>query len=363
MTTTSGFADGTTARRRLRRLERRRRGGQRRRRRPSSRRSRSNAMAELDGESVHRLPVQPAAGRARRRRQCGHSSGRASSCTGRRAARSTPPSTPVRPPDRGASCCWGPSRRAAGGSFAAEIVDLIDVHDITGVVFVGAMLADVPHTRPISIFVGSENEGVRTELASSAAPTRGRSASCPSSGDAVEAAGIPTLSIWASVPHYVHNAPSPKATLALIDKLDELERRGRSPGANWTSESTAWESGIDALAADDEDMAGYIEQLEQARDTVDSPEASARRSRRSSSATSGAVTARATARPTVVRRAALPAPLIESGGADRLVGGRLGSSSAGVARRARRHRSRRRRRRPPCGPVARACRARSTRAS
>ena len=164
-----------------------------------------------------------------------------------------------------------PSRSWRG--FAAEIVDLIDVHDVTGVVFLGAMLADVPHTRPISVFVSSENEAVRDEYTLERSTYEGPVGILSVLADAVEAAGVPTVSIWASVPHYVHNAPSPKATLALIEKLDELSGV-TIPRGELAAESTAWESGIDALAADDEDMAGYIEQLEQARDTVDSPEAS-----------------------------------------------------------------------------------------
>ncbi len=75
------------------------------------------------------------------------------------------------------------------------------------------------------------------------------------------------------MPHYVHNAPSPKAVLALIDKLEELVDV-TIPRGSLVEEAAAWEAGIDALAADDEEMAAYIEQLEQARDTVDSPEAS-----------------------------------------------------------------------------------------
>jgi hypothetical protein len=81
------------------------------------------------------------------------------------------------------------------------------------------------------------------------------------------------VSIWASVPHYVHNAPSPKATLALIEKLEEIVGLV-IPRGDLVAESAAWETGIDALAGDDDDMSAYIEQLEQARDTVDSPEAS-----------------------------------------------------------------------------------------
>jgi predicted ATP-grasp superfamily ATP-dependent carboligase len=164
-----------------------------------------------------------------------------------------------------------PSRSWRG--FAAEIVDLVDVHAITSVVFLGAMLADVPHTRPISVFVSSENADVRGQLGLERSTYEGPVGILSVLGDAVETAGVPALSIWASVPHYVHNAPSPKATLALIEKLDELS--GVSvPRGDLEDEAVAWESGIDALAADDDDMAGYIEQLEQARDTVDSPEAS-----------------------------------------------------------------------------------------
>ena len=60
---------------------------------------------------------------------------------------------------------------------------------------------------------------------------------------------------------------------ALLDKLEEITGVG-IPRDDLVEEASAWETGIDALAADDEDMAGYIEQLEQPRDTVDSPEAS-----------------------------------------------------------------------------------------
>ncbi|WP_233579749.1 proteasome assembly chaperone family protein [Frondihabitans sp. PhB188] len=158
-------------------------------------------------------------------------------------------------------------------SFAAEIVDLVDVHDIAGVVFLGAMLADVPHTRPISLYVGSENPDVRAELLVERSTYEGPVGILSVLSQSIEAAGVPTVSIWASVPHYVHNAPSPKASLAILEKVEEITGV-EVPRGDLVEEAAAWESGIDALAADDEDMAGYIEQLEQARDTVDSPEAS-----------------------------------------------------------------------------------------
>jgi hypothetical protein len=158
-------------------------------------------------------------------------------------------------------------------SFASDVVDSALAADISAVVFLGAMLADVPHTRPISISSSSENDAVRAELDLEKSAYEGPVGILSVLADAAERAGIPTLTIWASVPHYVHNAPSPKAMLALIDRLEELVDV-TIPRGDLVNESRTWEEGIDALAADDEDMAAYIVQLEQARDTVDSPEAS-----------------------------------------------------------------------------------------
>ncbi|WP_100344363.1 proteasome assembly chaperone family protein [Compostimonas suwonensis] len=158
-------------------------------------------------------------------------------------------------------------------SFAAEIVDAALAADIGGIVFLGAMLADVPHTRPISIFVSTENDQLRSELQIERSSYEGPVGILSVIADAAETVGIPTLSIWASVPHYVHNAPSPKAMLALIDKLEELIDVV-IPRGDLVEEASAWETGINQLAGEDEEMAAYIEQLEQARDTVDSPEAS-----------------------------------------------------------------------------------------
>jgi hypothetical protein len=164
-----------------------------------------------------------------------------------------------------------PSRSWKG--FTAELLDAALAADVGGIVMLGSMLADVPHTRPISIFTSSDNADVRAELSLERSNYEGPVGILSVFAEAAEAVGIPTISIWASVPHYVHNAPSPKAMLALIDKLEELIDV-TIPRGELVDEATAWEAGIDALAADDEDMAGYIQQLEQARDTVDSPEAS-----------------------------------------------------------------------------------------
>lgn len=158
-------------------------------------------------------------------------------------------------------------------SFTAEMLETIEDREITGIVFLGAMLADVPHTRPISVFVTSENEEVRRVHDLERSQYEGPVGILSVLAEAAEAAGIPTVSIWASVPHYVHSVPSPKATLALIEKLEALVGV-EIPRGDLEAQASAWEASIDTLAGEDDDMASYIAQLEQARDTVDSPEAS-----------------------------------------------------------------------------------------
>ena len=158
-------------------------------------------------------------------------------------------------------------------TFATETIDQALAADITGVIMLGALLADVPHTRPIAIHSSSENPEVRDELGVERSSYEGPVGILTVIAAMAEEAGIPTVSLWASVPHYVHNAPSPKATLALLDKLEELVDVV-IPRGDLLEEAREWEEGIDALANDDDEMRSYIDQLERARDAVEAPEAS-----------------------------------------------------------------------------------------
>ncbi|MBA8816195.1 hypothetical protein FHX48_001268 [Microbacterium halimionae] len=159
-------------------------------------------------------------------------------------------------------------------AFAAELTDVALREDITGVVSLGSMMSDVPHTRPITIFSGSENERLRTELSLERSSYEGPVGILSVLSEAVEKVGIPTASLWASVPHYVAgHTPSPKATLALLDRLEDLTGV-QIPRGTLPTEAAAWEASIDAAAADDEEMTEYIRGLEQTRDTWDSPDAS-----------------------------------------------------------------------------------------
>ncbi|WP_309103043.1 PAC2 family protein [Microbacterium sp.] len=159
-------------------------------------------------------------------------------------------------------------------AFAGEFIDVALRDDVTGLVTLGAMLSDVPHTRPISIFASSQNDEVRAAHGLERSLYEGPVGILSVFEHFAENAGIPTASLWASVPHYVATAaPSPKVTLALLDRLEELTGVDVARG-HLRTEAAAWEASIDAAAADDEDMAEYIRQLERTRDTWDSPDAS-----------------------------------------------------------------------------------------
>lgn len=159
-------------------------------------------------------------------------------------------------------------------AFASEFVDVALRDDVSGFVFLGAMLADVPHSRPISIFAASQNDQVRETLDLEKSLYEGPVGILSVLEHYAESAGIPTATLWASVPHYVANStPSPKVTLALLDRLGELTGVD-VPRTALRTEAAAWEASIDAAAADDDEMSEYIRQLEKTRDTWDSPEAS-----------------------------------------------------------------------------------------
>ncbi len=159
-------------------------------------------------------------------------------------------------------------------AFAAELVDVALREDVTGFVGLGSMMSDVPHTRPISVFAGSDNDRLRSALDLERSSYEGPVGILSVLAQSAEDAGIPSASLWASVPHYVAgHTPSPKATLALLDRLEKLTGADIPRGA-LAAESAAWEASIDAAAADDEEMTEYIRGLEQTRDAWDSPEAS-----------------------------------------------------------------------------------------
>jgi hypothetical protein len=158
-------------------------------------------------------------------------------------------------------------------SLASQLVDQALTYDIDGMVLVGAMLADVPHSRPVRMIMSSDESSVRNKLSIERSTYEGPVGILSVIGLQAQRAGIPALHVWAQVPHYVHTSPSPKATLAILDRLEDLLGMD-IPREELVDQADSWEENIDQLAAEDDEMLAYIQQLEKQRDTAEAPEAS-----------------------------------------------------------------------------------------
>lgn len=167
----------------------------------------------------------------------------------------------------------GPEPARRWRSFVDEVFEHVDANDIDAVIVMGALLADVPHSRPLPVHLASESVEVRRYFDIERSDYEGPIGLPSVIEQRASAEGMPTMSLWVSVPHYVHHAQSPKATLALLDRLEEVLDI-TIPRAELIAEAAEWERQIDSATQSDDDMESYIHQLEEVKDTVDSPEAS-----------------------------------------------------------------------------------------
>lgn len=158
-------------------------------------------------------------------------------------------------------------------AYTAELIASAKELNVDCIILVGALLADVPHTRPIPVTVTSDDELVRENLDIEPSTYEGPIGIVGVLSEVGLLADIPTLSLWAAVPHYVGQSPSPKAQLALLNRLEEMLHLSVDTHL-LVEESEAWERGVDELAIEDPEVAAYVRQLEEAKDTAELPEAS-----------------------------------------------------------------------------------------
>ncbi|QIK83424.1 PAC2 family protein [Sanguibacter sp. HDW7] len=158
-------------------------------------------------------------------------------------------------------------------TYCTELLRIADGLDVGTVVTLGGLLADVPHTRPIPVTATSDDPTTRALLDLPSSEYEGPTGIVGVLQSAARAHGLRSFSVWAAVPHYVAHGPSPKATLAILSRLEEL--LGLTvPLGDLVDDARAWEDGVDVLAREDEEIAEYVGQLEAAKDAVDLPEAS-----------------------------------------------------------------------------------------
>lgn len=157
--------------------------------------------------------------------------------------------------------------------YCGELLDIAGGLSTDTVITLGALLADVPHTRPIPVTVTSEDRAVRGLLDVESNSYEGPTGIVGVLQHEAAARGLRTLSLWAAVPHYVAHPPSPKAVLAMLHKIEQLIGEP-IPLGDLPEDAAAWQDGVDELAGEDSEIAEYVRQLEEAKDTADLPEAS-----------------------------------------------------------------------------------------
>ncbi|QKV95875.1 PAC2 family protein [Streptomyces sp. NA02950] len=158
-------------------------------------------------------------------------------------------------------------------SFCNEILGYAHELGVEMVVVLGALLGDTPHTRPVPVSGVTSDPDLARSLDLEETRYEGPTGIVGILQEACTHAGVPAVSLWAAVPHYVSQPPNPKATLALLNRLEDLIGV-RIPLGELTEDARAWQLGVDQLAAEDSEVAEYVQSLEEARDTAELPEAS-----------------------------------------------------------------------------------------
>ena len=156
--------------------------------------------------------------------------------------------------------------------FCQEMLGVFDDAQATLVVTLGALLADSPHTRPVPVTGTAYDEATARRLGVERSRYEGPTGITGVLTDACRGGGIASMSLWAAVPHYVSQPPSPKATVALLRRVEDLLDLAVDLG-DLEESARDWERTVDELAAEDPEIAEYVRSLEE-RAVTDLPEAS-----------------------------------------------------------------------------------------
>jgi len=157
--------------------------------------------------------------------------------------------------------------------FIDEIHRHIAPTEHTVLIGLGALMAEVAHTRPIPMLSNTSDPTLQELTGFEASRYEGVTGILGVMQAEFDSRGISTASLWAQIPHYVAPPPCPKGTLALIRGLEDLLDIA-IPVNQLIEEARAWETGVAELMADDEDVAEYVRSLEEEHDTAELPEAS-----------------------------------------------------------------------------------------
>ena len=159
-------------------------------------------------------------------------------------------------------------------TFSKEIVSLAKVLKVGLVVTLGALIADVTHSRPITVYGTSHDRALCEQLELEPSTYEGPTGIVGVVHHEFQKANIASMSLWAAIPSYVPHAPSPKAALALVERVGDL-LAAPTVDSSLVSQAEDYVEQIDALVADDDETREYVLQLEQHYDASMRPESTA----------------------------------------------------------------------------------------
>jgi len=152
-------------------------------------------------------------------------------------------------------------------TFAGLVLGLAQDLGVERIVTFGSLLADVPHTRPAPVTAAATDAQMVEELGLEPSRYEGPTGIVGVLLDAARKASIPSLSLWAAVPHYVSLAPSPRAALALVNRFGELLELDIDTDELETA-SDEYSEQVSEAVSTDADTAAYVEELERRVDLL-----------------------------------------------------------------------------------------------
>ena len=165
----------------------------------------------------------------------------------------------------GAILLSGPEPNFRWRTFSQAVVDLARELDVRLVVTLGALLADVPHSRPVSVAANAQDPSLVENLGLTASRYEGPTGITGVLHRYCASKNLPSVSFWASVPHYLPSVPSAPAALALMQSLSNL--LGTSfDTAHLESSSEDYQRQVSVAVAQDSDLASYVRTLEERYD-------------------------------------------------------------------------------------------------
>lgn len=146
--------------------------------------------------------------------------------------------------------------------FCDELIGILNELEVSTVVALGALLADTPHTRPTPVSGSAYDSESAQKWGLEASTYEGPTGILGVFQDACVQAGLPAVSFWAAVPHYVSQPPSPRATVALLHRVEEVLELTVPMGA-LPELADQWVKQVDEMAADDDEVVEYVRSLEE----------------------------------------------------------------------------------------------------